>query len=374
MDLNYSIEAETFLKEKKYTLMGRNWGNSWHSLCSYRGKLKPALAAELIEKFTSKGETVLDPMGGVGTIALEANIQGRIGISNDLSSFASTVAAAKLNPVSLNCALDELDRLKTFIEENKKFYLENDEVKNFGLNGKIAEYYHPDTLIEILAARDYFINKPDSLEKDLVMSCVLHILHGNRPYALSRTSHSLTPYAPKGNYIYKNLVDHAKDKILRMYGSKDFFKWNNGESFNFDILELPKKMNQKVDVIITSPPFASSFKFYTQNWLRLWFSGWNPRDFKLAKDLYFDEKQNSDMDIYLDYFEACSKMLKSNGKMILHLGKSKKFDMANELSLRCQKWFKVEFVGVEDVSKIESHGIKDSGATIEHQFLFLKKR
>jgi hypothetical protein len=30
----------------------RNWGSSLHSLCSYQGKLKPALAYQLVKNFT----------------------------------------------------------------------------------------------------------------------------------------------------------------------------------------------------------------------------------------------------------------------------------------------------------------------------------
>lgn len=40
----------------------------------------------------------------------------------------------------------------------------------------------------------------------VVISALMHILHGNRPYALSRKSHPITPYAPTGDYIYKALL------------------------------------------------------------------------------------------------------------------------------------------------------------------------
>jgi hypothetical protein len=39
-----------------------------------------------------------------------------------------------------------------------------------------------------------------------VFASLLHVLHGNRPYALSRRSHPLTPYAPTGPVEYKSLL------------------------------------------------------------------------------------------------------------------------------------------------------------------------
>jgi hypothetical protein len=44
-----------------------------------------------------------------------------------------------------------------------------------------------------------------------------------------------------------------------------------------------------------------------------------------------------DFDIYKDFFRVCSEVLKTNGKMILHLGKTEKVDMAEELSKRAQE-------------------------------------
>src|SRR5439155_493846 len=72
----------------------RNWGGQLHSLCSYQGKLKPSIAHFLVKWFTSPGDRVLDPMAGVGTIPLEARRLGRIGLANDLSPLADTIARA----------------------------------------------------------------------------------------------------------------------------------------------------------------------------------------------------------------------------------------------------------------------------------------
>src|SRR5882724_3983511 len=62
----------------------RSWGHPLHSLCCYQGKLKPAVAFALVNLFTNEGMRVLDPLGGVGTVAFEACLHGRDGITNDL--------------------------------------------------------------------------------------------------------------------------------------------------------------------------------------------------------------------------------------------------------------------------------------------------
>lgn len=370
---SYKNAAENFLKKKSYQNKGRNWGHSWHSLCSYRGKLKPAIASELVKNFTNEGEIILDPMGGVGTIPFEACLQNRIGISNDLSELAHIVTKAKLEKPEYSDVLVKVSELENYIISNKDKYTYNKEVREFGLNKKIIDYFHPETMKEILSARQFFIESEHTNVDCLVEACLLHILHGNRPYALSRTSHPLTPYAPRGDFIYKNLIDHLVDKINRSYSSKDSLNWLRGKSYNYDIKDLESHLDKKADVIITSPPFASSFKFYTQNWMRLWFVGWTPEKFKTADDNFYDNKQNRNMDIYFDYFERCSNLLKKDGRLILHVGKSTNCDMSKELIDRCGQWFYLVTKG-DELFVGENHGIVDKGATTAHQFIFLIKK
>jgi len=85
-------------------------------------------------------------------------------------------------------------------------------------------------------------------------------------------------------------------------------------------------------------------------------------------------KQKKSMDIYYDFFKMCAKILKPKGKVILHLGNSAKCDMAEELAKRSIEYFNEVYRGTENVSDIEKHGIKDKGATFEHQYLFLQKK
>ncbi len=134
------------------------------------------------------------------------------------------------------------------------------------------------------------------------------------------------------------------------------------------------KLELKVDSIICSPPFADSIKFYSNNWMRLWLCGWEPVDYKNADSRFLDSRQKKDFDIYYPFFEMCSTVLKTDGRVVLHLGKTKKTNMAKELSVRSSPWFEVIYSADESVNEIEKHGIKDKGGTVAHQFLFLQKK
>ena len=48
--------------------------------------------------------------------------------------------------------------------------------------------------------------------------------------------------------------------------------------------------------------------------------------------------------------------------------------MAALLAEYAAEYFDEIYRGSENVSEIEKHGIKDKGATVEHQYLFLMKK
>jgi len=377
----FENQAKFFIEKMPYKqapYSGRNWGHPWHSLCSYHGKLKPAIAHFLIEQFTELGDIIVDPLGGVGTIPLEACLQGRIGIGNDLSELAFTISKAKLEKPEYNDCITVLKEVDNYISAHKKsdrITELSDKYFDFGYNGKLPAYFHEDTFAEILCAREYFVPRIQdfSAAEAMVFSCLLHILHGNRPYALSRNSHPLTPYAPTGEFIYKNVTEHLKNKLDISYAKGDFSTYCKGRSILGDYNSL-SGTDIKADAVICSPPFADSIRFYMQNWMRLWLCGWEVEDYKNAENRFLDQKQKKDFDIYKSFFSMCYDILNPNGKVILHLGKTDKVDMAEELSKRAAPFFYEVFRGSENVQEIEKHGIKDKGATVEHQYLFLMKK
>ena len=377
MDIAFRKKAEEFvscLPYKQPPYGNRNWGHPWHSLCSYHGKLKPAIAHWLISEFTSEGDVVLDPLCGVGTIPFEACLQERVGIGNDLSELAYVVTKAKVEKPNYSGVEDVIRQLDDYIKNNKGSKSIT-EYEDFGFNGKLPQYFEPETYKEILCARDFFLNRFSSIspEEAMAFSALLHVLHGNRPYALSRHSHPLTPYAPTGEFEYKSVIEKVVQKVNASYAKLEQSQITRGRAVYGDYKDLAAK-NIKADFIICSPPFADSIRFYMQNWMRLWLCGWEPKDYKKADEKFLDKLQEKNFDLYYSFFEMCADVLNDNGKVILHLGKTKTTDMGAELSKRAGSWFDLVYLAGEDVRTIEKHGIKDKGVTVEHQYLFLQKK
>ena len=353
----------------------RNWGGLLHSLCSYQGKLKPSIAHFLVAGFTSPGQRVLDPMCGVGTIPLEARRLGRFGWGSDLSPLAVAVTRAKLEVFCPENVQDVVDRLERRITKGSSLaVLEREVDVDFGLNGPIRSYFHDATLREILIARGFFAEEEPSAARDVVLSSLLHILHGNRPYALSRRSHPVTPFAPSGEYEYRSLMkrlqarlDRVVPELLRLAASCP-----QGRAYQCDCREVP--LEEPVDAVITSPPFARSLRFWSTNWLRLWFLGWDRDDFGSQPAGYIDVQQRESMHPYRKLAETMHRVLRPGGLLILHLGETATINMAEAVAAEIERSFDVAFAGRENVDDTESHGLRDKGATISHWYMFARRR
>lgn len=351
----------------------RAWGHGLHSLCSYQGKLKPSLAHWLIREFVPKEGTILDPLGGVGTVPFEGAIQGHRAVSNDKSPFAAIVARAKLDPPSMDVALDALSLLDERMDA-VILTVPDRQAAAFGLNAAVRDYFHPDTLDEILKARKVLAsNPPQDSGEYFVWACVLHVLHGNRPYALSRISHPITPFSPTGPFEYRGLVDRTARKIRRALSEPLPDNFVPGQALDGDFRDLPGRLVSRFDAIITSPPFLG-MRFDRPNWLRLWFCGWTEESFLTQSRSFLEREQVKSWACYKEFFEVCHELLNPGGTMILHLGSGGTDSMLEQLRGIAGSQFALAGEVCENVKGRERHGLRDKGRTTVHHLLFYRSR
>lgn len=367
--LKKRIEFFSLFPYTEYPFSKRNWGHNLHTLCSYQSKLKASIAYYLVQSFSKPGDKILDPFSGVGTIPFESCLNGRRGYGVDINPVAYHTSLSKIQVPKKEDILYYLKKLEKFLEKNKPDHTQVDDYTK--------RFYHSKTLDEILVARDFFI-KTDKKIKDpafsFLFSCMLHILHGNRPYALSRRSHNLIPLKPKGPTIYKSVIQSLLNKINLSFKKPLPNRYKKGDIKMGSVLNIPYK-NEFFDSILTSPPFWSSTRFYANNRIRLWFCGWEYKvQEKKGRSEFFEELQKENITVYQEVFSQFYKVLKPGGICVLHLGVVPNLDIGKEIIPYAKK-AKLKFIDLvyENIEHIEKHGMKDQGITKEHEFLILKK-
>ncbi|MDD9898548.1 MAG: DNA methyltransferase [Candidatus Melainabacteria bacterium] len=285
-----SYQLEDSWKQKK-----RNWGHSLHGMASRSGSFPPSLAAYFIDNFSLVGDTVLDPFSGKGTTALQACLTERFGIGLDVAPEAYALTAAKTITIKEEEAIQYLEELK--LPRVSKAQLD-------AVPAEVKIFYHEDVLKQILAfreaiAEDYsfrhlsyleapqFENKKSKRAKfaQYWAGVMIGILHGSSEISLSLPcshSYSMSPNYVN-NYAKKHGLERPQRDLKQCLIKRSAKLMADGESQQAgrailgSAMELPRNLVEKIDLIVTSPPYFTAQSYAWDNWLREWFLGF---DFK----------------------------------------------------------------------------------------------
>ena len=242
-----------------------------HQLAPYIGRLKSTIARDLVQAYSKRGDLILDPYCGSGTIPLEALLLDRRVFASDINPYAATLTMAKiLPPPSVETALAHADALLIRAAQENVPDLRS-------IPQWVRMYFHPRTLKELIALarictreRQYF-----------VLACLLGILHHQRPGFLSYPSSHLVPYLrdrkfPRSEfpdlYDYRPVRPRLLSKIQRAL--------RRGIPIGTDARFVRKSVERlrptfEFDAMITSPPYMNALDYVRDNRLRLWLLGEN---------------------------------------------------------------------------------------------------
>lgn len=254
-------------------------------LSPYVGKMRPELAKYLVKNYAKEDGYIYDPFLGSGTVLFEGWCQRYNVVGTDLNYYAYVLSMGKLYPYpDENTAQQVLQKYKSKVERKALQYNISDTPT------WVKDFFHEETLKEIYSWV-YYLKKN---KEWFILSCLLGILHHQRPGFLSYPSSHGAPYLrssmfPKEDfpkmYEYKNVYEKLSSKIHRSYKNVQVFDFTiNREVFNKDSTKI-KLHQQHIPTIITSPPYMKSLTYARDNRLRLWFLGvgdWISLDKKIS--------------------------------------------------------------------------------------------
>lgn len=260
-------------------------GHSLHEI-SYRACFKPSLPAFFLERFTQPGDRVLDPFMGRGTTVLEAALRGRIACGNDINPLSRMLVEPRLAPPSLPAIERRLAEL--------------DLQWSAPLDEDLLVFYHPETLREICALRDYLLQRVQAGTLDAVDAWIRMVtvnrLTGHSPGFLSvytlppnqatsavaqRKINAKRQQAPPQRDLRGIVAKKSRQLLQDSLLQEDRTLWQVPQAASPAVaylgtgpadamLFLP---DASIQLVVTSPPFLNIVKYAADNWLRCWFCG-----------------------------------------------------------------------------------------------------
>ena len=293
------------------------YSNSLDALSPYIGKMRPELVDWVIENFSCKNGTIYDPFSGSGTVLLEGWKYGYSVIGTDLNDYAIVLSKGKTHPfISEKDALDRIDCYEMSVKTWMKRH-DNTRIPEW-----VSDFFNPDTLKEICAWTSILKKN----QEWFLLSCLLGILHHQRPGFLSYPSSHGAPYLRTNKYPlseypemyqYREVLPRLVAKVGRVY--------RNMPGLNFDISRNVLKKDaskakfeeQSINTIITSPPYMKSLTYARDNRLRLFFLG--EEDWR-GLDKLISPERKCFFSMITECFKKWYKIQPPNGRCVLVVG------------------------------------------------------
>jgi len=259
-----------------------------HEMHSFPAKFPPQLPRLFITELTSVGEVVLDPMAGSGTTILEAFLTERRGIGFDIDPLARLMAQVKVGQFDLLQLLEAsriiISQAEDLVEKHHPDLVQTLENDWQPKTQKFIHYWFArETQIELLALITAIQKIPEEPSRkffELAFSGIIITKTGGtslafdlahtRPHkakvVISRNGEILATSpqhdSARGKLLTKVLRSPIREFEKKVHQNlKSIFTESSGRFTPFidygDAQQLPLG-NASVDIIITSPPYASN--------------------------------------------------------------------------------------------------------------------
>lgn len=304
--------------------------DSWHSMCSYLGAFPPSLANYFIRYFTKEGDLVFDPFAGRGTTSLESRILNRKSLATDLNPIALALSEAKNGRLSKEEIFIRIDELEQKYDQS--LYQQEANAQPV----EVHLIFHPRTLAQLCYLRRKLLKSEQQIDKYLI-GISLGVLHGGErangtsgyasidmPNTFSMSPEYVRKFVQKNqlNRFYRDVFGLLREKTERLHKKHTELK-QSGNVFKADAKTLSTNdslipFKEKVNLILTSPPYLGIVNYAKQNWIRSWFLNEDPTEVsaELDDDLNLNEWINFSNDVVIQI----KSFLKKDGVAIFVIG------------------------------------------------------
>ncbi|MCL4318690.1 MAG: hypothetical protein M1596_02165 [Firmicutes bacterium] len=274
-----------------------NGGHMRHGLHAFAAKFPPQLPAWFIEGLTESGDVVLDPFLGSGTTVVEAIRLHRRAMGIDIDPLAVLMSRVKTFPLDSNRVLDYgtaiLDHARSnlchperllqrvamrFVEEKDRQFVDY--------------WFLPSTVLELEALMEGIeaVDEPDYRQFLLVVfSSIIVTKSGGvsmaRDLAHSRP-HKVATKVPK------SAIDSFHKRILKLASTLTALDSpyepviQQGDIRQLDVVE------NSVDLIVTSPPYANAIDYVRANKFSLVWMGRPLRELAVLRSNYIGSESD----------------------------------------------------------------------------------
>lgn len=313
-------ELDDIAPIETWTALGTNMQLAYatHGIFRYFGKFPPPIATYLMDKYTKKGDLVIDPMSGSGTTAVESTLLERRCIVNDLNPLSYLLAQVKTQKIDQEI----LEKKLEYIKENYK-PLTKEEYDFTPVALRDPDHWFLPETSDSLRGIKYLIEQ----EEDVKLKNFLNVIFAATVRRVSKaTTQQGRLFLDVETALEDALPTFIKRYEIGINGLAAIPAETDIRYFNGDLKDIPELTDgEKAQLVILHPPYFNSYKYSSVNSLETGWLGINRNEYSKQEVKEFfkvgkpenAEKYVEDMSIALA--NALS-MLKRDGILAMMIG------------------------------------------------------
>ena len=309
----------------EYWTSGQRQAHSLHEI-SYRACFKPQLPGFFISRLTQPGDAVYDPFMGRGTTLLEAFLLGCKPLGNDINPLSTALLEPRLEPPTIEEITERVDGLDLRAADEKYQELE--------------VFFHKDTLTQIIALKEYFLQKQiagglDRVDRWIRMVALnrltghstgffsVYSLPPNQAVSIEaqRKINNARDQTPEAKAIKPRIIRRSK-ALLKDWQDPGLGRRSVDLGFtltNEDARHVSSIPTNAAQLVVTSPPFLDVVNYHHDNWMRCWFLGIDSSTVKLSQI----RQPNDWQAVMTEVLRDVKRILKPGGYVAFEVGEVK---------------------------------------------------
>ncbi|MCS7078275.1 MAG: site-specific DNA-methyltransferase [Bacteroidia bacterium] len=253
-----------------------------HGYYTYPAKFIPQLVRRLIYEHSTETQVLADPFMGSGTTIVEGLINQRISIGVDINEIAFLVAQVKTTPLpslKLVEVFTQLEKdLKKRLYTERTYFLQKS-LDSLKLHEKIDYWFRPAQKESLAILLQRILEISDEPVRRFFLVAFAQILKSCSIW-LQKSVKPTRDLSKKDYDVLQTFLQHAKKMVEK---NNQFCKLlpqpflENIENYRIiactDAREMPC-LTESVDLIITSPPYVTSYEYADLHQLPLYWLGY----------------------------------------------------------------------------------------------------
>ena len=326
--LDKNVDPIKSLENINWDFAESKTNSTTNAIHPYPAKFIPQIPQHVISNLSKEGDTIYEPFLGSGTTAVEANIQKRHALGNDVNPLAILISKVKTTPIpqkkllSLNSLLDKIHNQINLLYSGKKPSIKKPDIIRLDM-------WFEDFVINEIVITQEEIKK--LVHQDLIDLClialsgiIVNVSRQDSDTRYVRVSKNMKPMDTFNKFakqLYKLRKVMIESSHLIRRGLCTFHVADTRTQNIFP--------ENTADLAVTSPPYPNAYDYHLYHKYRLFWLGMDPNYLKqreIGCHAEYSKNNGPNEFHFIEDMRKCflniSKILKMNSYLILVIGDS----------------------------------------------------